>query len=190
MQTPQSWFDLSIIPPIDPRELIADVRINGTQATFARSTDFLQTTWATNTVALTGNTLCEAWETDNFWKVEDAAQWTQSHQAGNFTSSIAPPLRKVVFLRGGRQWKNTLEVALGGSTFTDIQLTFRDNAASAGNFAGSSNGSVPVFKWTGSFTGTVGLQLSLKDMARVSMVMKLVTGGNHSMFEMEWIVVP
>lgn len=189
--TPQSWYDLSIIPPIDPRLLIADARIGSSQATFTRSTDFLQTTWANHAVAFSGNTLCEAWETDNLWKVEDAAQWTMVHQTGNFTSAIAPPLRKVVFLRGGRQWKNTLEVDLGATTFTDIQMTFRDNAASAGNFANSANGSIPVFLWTGNFTGKVNLVLSLQDFGRYSLVLKLKeTALLQSMFEMEFIIVP
>lgn len=187
---PQSWYDLSIIPPIDPRLLIADARIGSTQATFNRSNDFNVSTWGTNSVVLTGNTLCEAWETDNLWKVEDAAQWTMSHQTGNFASTIAPPLRKIVFLRGGRQWKNTLEVDLGATTFTEIQLSFRDNAASAGNFAGAGPGTIPVFEWTGSFTGTIDLVLSFLDMGRYSMVLKLRDGGNNSMFEMEFIIVP
>lgn len=35
---PQSWYDLSILPPLDPRHLVADARLNGVIGTFTRST--------------------------------------------------------------------------------------------------------------------------------------------------------
>lgn len=82
-------------------------------------------------------------------RVEEAAQWTLAHQGGNFNATTAPPLRRVLFLRGGRQWKNVLNFNLGGITASEVQLSFRDNAASSGNFTGSASGSIPVIKWTG-----------------------------------------
>jgi hypothetical protein len=124
-------------------------------------------------------------------RVEEAAQWTLAHQGGNFNATTAPPLRRVLFLRGGRQWKNVLNFNLGGITASEVQLSFRDNAASSGNFTGSASGSIPVIKWTGPAAGTLLFELALKQYGRFNMAVKVTdTLGNHSMFEMEWIVVP
>lgn len=188
---PQSWYDLAILQPIDPRHLIADARLDNSQGTFVRSSSFLVTTWATGSTVLTGSTTCQAWQTDNLMKVEDAEQWNLAHQGGNFTSSVAPPLRRIVFLRGGREWRNELFLNFGPTVYNDVQLSFRDNAASSGNFSSGGSATVPAYKWSGAFTAAPALSVSLKQFGRFLMALKLTDSlGNNTMWEMEWIVVP
>jgi hypothetical protein len=85
-----------------------------------------------------------------------------------------------------------VQFQFGGTTYTDIQLSFRDNAASSGDFSGGSTGSIPVASFAGNFTGAVDLKVVLKQFGRFSMMLVLKDNGsgNYSTFEMEWNIVP
>ena len=182
----QSWIDLQHAKPVDVLNLIADAYIGSTAGAFANSSNYgTPGSWATNSFTITSAPTCAALGTDNLAKVADAAQWNFSHSTANVASTNAIPLRKVIFLRAGEQWQMTVPVSLGGSTYTDIQLSFLDNAATRGD----AQGTVPVIQWTGSFTGDVSLKVTLKTPGKYTMGLRAVTGGNTSMFEMEWIIV-
>lgn len=116
--------------------------------------------------------------------VADADQWNNRLTA-KIDSTVAIPLRKVIFLRGGTSWKMRIPIDFGGSTYTDIQLSFRDNAATRGD----AQGTWPVIQFGGSFTGVCTLEVVIKTMGRVSIGLRAVTGGTTSMFEMEWMIV-
>ena len=95
----------------------------------------------------------------------------------------------MAFLRAGTQYEMAFDINLGGSSYTDLLLSFRDNAAVPGDFISGNTGSIPAFKFTGSLTGIKTRKVTLKTTGTFVMGLKAVTGGNHSMFEMEWVVV-
>lgn len=120
--------------------------------------------------------------------VADASMWNFAHQTVNTLTTLAIPMRKVIFLRGYPEWLMTIQLTIVGN-LTNPQITFRDNAASSGDFTGSATGTIPAIRWTGTFTGTATIELSLKQLGRFSMVLKANDTTNHSMLEMEWNVV-
>lgn len=192
----QSWYDMPIITPIDPRALIANVHLGTDMGQFLRSSTFINPpgTYITNPFVLASGSLCGALETDNQQRVADAAQWTFSHGIKNTDPNPAPPILPIIFLRGGNRWQNTININLGASNYSDLQLSFRDNAASTGNFTGSGTGSIPVISFTArAYTGNVGLKVTLTQYGRFRMILRAIdpaNANNYSMFEMEWIVVP
>jgi len=100
-----------------------------------------------------------------------------------------PALNKVAFLRAGNEYQMEFDINLGGNSYTDLLLSFRDNAAVPGDFVSGGTGTIPVFKFSGILTGIKTMKISLLMPGTFVMGMKAVTGGSHSMFEMEWIVV-
>ncbi len=101
--------------------------------------------------------------------------------------TLAPPPAKVIFLRGGPAWEMSIPINFGGATYNDLQLSFRDNAGTRGDYAGT----VPVIAFQGLFTGAQTLSVTLKSPGRISMGLRSIDlSGNWSMFEMEWIIVP
>jgi hypothetical protein len=126
--------------------------------------------------------------TDQTQNVSDASQWNFSHTTTNVASTLAPPLRKVVFLKAGTQWSNNIPMVLGAGTYTELQLSFLDNAATRGD----AHGTIPVIRWTGSFTGSVSLDLILKRSGRFTLgLLGIDNAGtpNYSMFELDVVVV-
>lgn len=187
-----SWFDLTTRLPGEIRDFVADAYLNATQGTFARSTTYLQNAWATNSIAFTSTASCETLKTDQAGMVADAKQWNLSHQIVNTSSTLQPPLKRIVFLRGGTDWQMKLTFAWGANTYSDIQLSFRDNGTSSGDFTGSPQGSIPVIKFSGNFTGDVTLTVTLKQFGTFPMMLVLKDNGTlqYSVFEMEFVVVP
>jgi len=49
------WNSLVAAQPIDPLSVISNVALTGVIGTWQRSTNFLQSSWGTNTVGFTGN---------------------------------------------------------------------------------------------------------------------------------------
>lgn len=182
----QSWIDLQHAKPIDVLALIANAYIGSTQGSFANSSNFgTSATWATNPFTIASNPTCTALGTDNVQKAADALQWTFQHQTGNVGATVPPPMRKVIFLRGGTDWQMEIPLDLGGSSYTDLQLSFRDNSGTRGD----AQGTIPVVQWTGSFTGSVTMKVTLKEEGRFVMGLRGLTGSTVNMMEMEWIVV-
>lgn len=70
---------------------------------------------------------------------------------------------------------------------SNIQLSFRDNAGTRGD----QSGTIPVISFTGSFTGSKNLVLTLKQLGHVVMGLRAIDSlGAWSMYESEWIIVP
>ncbi len=77
-------------------------------------------------------------------------------------------------------WKMQIPLALGGAVYTDVQLSVLENA---GNGLINTN-SIPVVRFTGSFTGNVNLELTTQGFTDSDCVMigiRLDTGTNVSM---------
>jgi hypothetical protein len=193
MKSVNSWYDLPIVEPIDPRTVVANSILGVSQGVFKRSNTFLQGSWAANTWALTGTATCQSLHGDDFLELNDAVQWNFSHQIVNASSSLAIPLRKVMFMRGGMQWQMNISIDFGGDTYTDLELTLRDNAATSGDFLNSALGTIPVISFPGNFTSVQNFQVTITQFGRISMVLfakDSTSGATYSMFEMEWIVIP
>lgn len=187
---PQSWYDLTTLPPVDPRALIVNATLGGVQGVFYRSSNFMAgSAWVTSPFSFTGNVSCESLHTDDQLAVADAAQWTFKHKGGNFVSNIAPPVRKILFLRGGRQWAMRIPINLGAATYTDLQLSFRNNATSAGDFTGASIGTTPTILFGSALTGQVDLVMTLAEFGTYSLVISAREAANWSMFELECHIV-
>lgn len=190
---PQSWFDMAIMPPVDIRDLVANFSMTvpyTDQGIIKHSTDFLTTTWYTNNLSVT-NVICQALRTDDL-DGSNAQQWNFAHQTVNTSSTLALPLKKVIYLRGGLQWNNVLTLDLGGASYNDFQLTFRDNAGTAGDYAGLTQTTIPVVEVSGhTYSTSVSFNVVLKKLGKVDMVLRCKdsSSGNISLYEMEWNIV-
>jgi hypothetical protein len=208
-----SWIDFQSMTPNNPLDLIDYAELRTVPGLFLNSNNFLipggattppvspplgppppapPTPWVASPFAYNGLPVCNANGTDNIQMVSDATQWNFQHQTADTSAYAAIPIRKVIFLRGGTQWAMDIPLALGGANYANLQLGFRDNAATRGDFSGTypvidfSNVGVP-------FTGNVTLRVILKTMGHVSMVLRAIDNAgpaNWSMFEMEWVIVP
>ncbi|MBS1913713.1 MAG: hypothetical protein JST22_17125 [Bacteroidetes bacterium] len=185
----ESWLDLTNMKPRNPLDLIVNAKIGAAQGTFLNSTSYLTSgTWYNSPLIVTGQATCSALGTDNQLLVADADQWNFQHQTVNLSSALPPPLQKLMFLRGGTQWQMSIPINFGGTTFTDIQLSFRDNAATRGDYSGT----VPTISWTSvGFAGSTNLQISLSQTGRAAIGIRLIdNSGKYYMHEMEWVIVP
>src|SRR5437868_2345837 len=102
-----SWIDWQHAAPQDPLDLIANATFNGQQGAFVNTANFMGSTPITNSFAIAQPITCQALETDNLQMVADSVQWQFSHQPQNLAATLALPLTKVIFLRGGPQWQMT-----------------------------------------------------------------------------------
>jgi hypothetical protein len=186
----QSWSDVALQQAIDPRLLIANAEFGALPGSFIRTTAFSASSWIANTFAYNGTPSCVSLHTDDTLAVAEAAQWTFAHQVINVTGSNPPALSKIAFLRAGTQYQMLIDIDLGASNYIDLLLSFRDNAAVPGDFASGSQGTIPAIKFAGTLTGVKTMKLTLKMPGTFIMGLKAVTGVSHSMFEMEWVVVP
>lgn len=187
--TINSWYDLQNSAPRNPFDLIANAYLNGTQGVFAYSDTFKDppgATWIPSPIIYSSEAVCTALESDNFQKVADANQWNFNHQTVNTSSGLALPLHKVIYLRGGHSWQMDVMLDLGTPT-NDLQLSFLDNAGTRGDYAGA----VPVITFPGSHSGIVQLSLTLHEVGRTSMGLRMIDSGtgDWSMFEMDWVIV-
>ena len=153
-----SWIDFQHITPHDPLGLIEYAEIRLMPGLFLNSSTFLipggasappvspplgppppppGTPWIASPFAYNGLPFCVANETDNQQMVSDAKQWNFLHQTADTSAYLALPLRKIIFLRGGSQWTNVIGLSLGGASYANLQLSFRDNATTRGDYAGT-----------------------------------------------------
>ena len=185
-----SWYDLQNSAPKNPFNLIAEAYLNGAPGVFAYSDTFIDPpggTWIASPVTYADEAICIALESDNNLKNAEAEQWNFRHQAVNTAATLAPPMRKVIYLRGGRQWKMQFTLDLGTST-NDLQLSFRDNAGTRGDYAGT----ISVITFPGSYSGSVLFEVTLKEFGHIPMGLRMIDSGTSdwSLFEMDWVVVP
>jgi hypothetical protein len=187
----QSWNDLIVTQPKDPMDLISYGYISGASASFTLSSTFLITTgtW-TDTPFSIGPALPKttARGSDSLQNVADADDWNLEHRTAIIGDPLlAKCLQKLIFLHAGTQWKNTIQLSLGGAVYNDLQLSFRDNLATRGDCKGT----IPVLAFTGgALSGTINLDVVLKLTGHFMMALRATDGsGNKSVFEMEWVVV-
>ncbi len=185
-----NWYDLQNTAPQNPFELIADAYLNGSQGVFAYSETFIDPpggSWIASPIIYSAEAVCIALESDNQQMNADANQWNFKHQTVNTAAALAPPMHKVIYLRGGRKWQMDVFLDLGTST-SDLQLSFRDNAGTRGDYAGT----IPVITFPGAHSGVVKLSLTLNHFGHIPMGLRMIDSGTSdwSMFEMEWVIVP
>jgi hypothetical protein len=125
--------------------------------------------------------------TDDALAVAEAAQWTFSHLGMSPGASTAPPLRKVLFLRGGTSYELSFSIDFGAGNHDSVMLSFRDNAGTPGDFTGS--GTIPVISFPAIVTGVKTFKVTLKMLGTFVMALRTTSGGTNYLFEMEWKVV-
>jgi hypothetical protein len=184
----QSWYDVALQQPVDPRILIANSYMGVTQGAFSRSSTYGAAGWAASILNYSGTAVCTTLHTDDALAVAEAAQWTFAHQGLNLAGTTPPCLQKVAFLRGGTSYEMAFSIDFGVGNHTSVQLSFRDNVVTPGDFAGSF-GSIPVISYSGTYTGVQTFKVTLKRYGTFVMGLRTTSGGNNYMFEMEWNVV-
>jgi hypothetical protein len=187
----QSWYDIFQLDPVNPLDLVANAELNNVAGAYANSTNYLSPgTWVASPAQIQQDPTVTSLATDQTATVAAAQQWNFQHQSADILTTLAPPLRKILFLKAGTSWENNIQITLsGGGTYDQFYLSFRDNAGTRGD----SQGAVPVIAWTGlALAGTVTLDVVLRKVGQAVMglVMHNNTSGDWSMFEMEWIIVP
>ncbi len=179
-----SWYDWAHQMPVNILDLVAMAQLGGMPGTFLNSTTFNTppVAWTASGIAYSGEPLVAALATDSGLAINNANQYNFSHEQRNQSALLAPPLQKVIFARAGTEWENLITLALGGVTYTDLQLSFRDNAGTRGD----AQGTIPVISWTGSFTGNQQLGLVFKQRSQVSLMIRAINAASDwSAFEME-----
>lgn len=200
----QSWNDLVVMPPTDPRSIISSLSMedqagNLQSATFARSSTWLNSskTWINPPMVVTqpGTSTTSRIMAANpydFQAVVDATNWNTQHSMTLPTTGLPISVQNIMFLKSDPRFINFFYVDFtGAATSTDIQLSMRDNSTTSGDFQGGPIGTVPVFTLAGSFGGTGrNVQVSLNAPGRFHVGLRIVDNtGNWSMFEMDWIVL-
>ncbi len=185
-----SWYDFPVMSPLDPRNVIANSFLGPTQGVFKRSSTFLQPAWVASPWAFTAPASCVSLHLDDQLEVNNAAQWTFSHQIFNNAASLPIPLRKVLFMRGGTQWEMDISIDFGADTYSDVQLSLRDNGGTSGDFEDAATGTVPTIFFSGTFTGVQIFRVTISQFGRIAaaFVAKDNETGQYSMFEMEWVI--
>jgi hypothetical protein len=196
---PQSWFDLVVMPPMDPRSIISAVSFESNAssqivATFARSSTWLESATWINPPLISSQTqsyvMCP--NVQDFASVEEANVWNGLHQMTALNNQLPIAVQKIMFLKAGTAFINNIFLDwTAGVTSTNVQLSFRDNSTTSGVFQNSATATVPVFSFTGATFGLTArnLQVTLLRTGRFSMALRILdNSGNYSLYEMDWIV--
>jgi hypothetical protein len=189
---PQSWYDFSIAAPEDPRDLISNVALNGVEGDFLYSQTFSHPSgsWIATPLTLNGTPICFSLWTDNQLAVAHAAQWNFLHGTISTDPKISPLLNNVIYVKAGNAWQMTIPISTNGITLTDIQLSFRDNAATSGDYIGATSGGIPAFSFPGMFSGSLTLDITFSSTGRVQLALRTIdNSGNYSMFGFECVIV-
>lgn len=197
---PQSWYDLPFMSPMDPRNVISFCQLTdqaGAQhsGVFLNSTTFLKnTTWQASPLTLSpiaSNTTpqCAPVSGIDFNAIYIAQAWNASHGLVANNTQLPQTVQRIIFGKAGKQFMNTYYFDFpGGTTSTDIQLSYKDNSAVAGNFLDSSSGTIPVFGWSGATFGGTGKSFTIgfRRAGRFLLCLRVIdNAGNYSMFEMD-----
>jgi hypothetical protein len=187
----QSWQDIQVAQPIDPRSIILNAALGSTLPTFTRAVNAINSPQVTSPLVFTGNnTKVASLDTTDAATIVNAGQWTMLHQMVNVGATIPPALNKLVFLRAGSIWDNQVEINFGASAYNNVYLGFRDNLGTSGVFINGSSGGVPVLSFGNGITGNQVLHVTIAQPGIYSMVLSMVLSGNYNAFEMEWVVLP
>lgn len=184
----QSWIDFSNLCPKTPLALIAWGKLGSTVGTYQNSSTYINPPggWVTDGCSVSNEPFCSALQSDNQQMVADADQWNFSHLTRSDNSNLTPPLKKLIFLRGGNQWKMTLPITMGMNC-TNVQLSLLNNAATRGD----AQGTVPVIDFNEGFSAgsVVDLEVTLLSFGQVTIGLRLLNGSQYSMFAMDWVIV-
>lgn len=180
--------------PLDPLDLIANAILNSEPGTPTNSSNYATpaggSVWITNPITITGPTVSTN-ATDSGMMAEEAVEWNFSHKTASLGATIAPPLKKQIFMRAGVQWKNTMGLILPASpAFTDLQLSFLENAGTRGD----AQGTIPVIRWSAGapYSGPKSLHLVLKQPGRFTLGLMGINNNSTpdwTMFELDIIAV-
>jgi hypothetical protein len=187
----RDWIAVQKMLPRDPRDLIADASTGGTQGSFKFSGNFLDAGgggWSTTPISVSTKPVVETLGTDNDLLVANADQWNFDHLTWNLSSNLPQPLQNHIFVRGGAEWVNHINLAVSGSPIQEIQMSFLINAGTRGGMQGQ----VPVIYWdSGSWSGNVTLDITLRSMFGMHHIgLWAFDGTNISMYDLALIVVP
>lgn len=203
---PQSWFDLIVMPTMDPRSIIQTASFQDQGGTMRAATFQRSTTWLTGspwvntpltTSALGASTTPSVTvpNANDYDSAEQAATWNTLHQMVTPNPAIPLSVQKIMFLKAGTAFVNNifLDWKAGVTSVGDIELSLRDNSVTNGDFTSGSTGSVPVFAFPSTATyGGVGrnFQVTLLRTGRFQVCLRVNdNSGNFSMYEMDWIVL-
>lgn len=138
-------------------------------------------------LSLTGVYAVEAWENDNQQMAGDAQMWTQQNKMVNVDPSIPVELQKMIFPRGGIQWKNVLEVDVAVD-LAWLEVSILENSGTRGD----AQGTIPVIKIEGPVVaGIHPLVVTVKQTGAISIGIraKATVSGDESLWETDWIIV-
>lgn len=184
------WNSFVQAQPLDPLSIIANCALGGAIGIWQRSTNFLQASWGSNTVAFTGNsTTLTSLDTTDASTIALAAQWVTQTKMVNVGAGVNPSVSKIGFIKAGPLWQNAIEIGFGATNWTNVQLSLRDNLGTTGVFAGSGTGAVPAFTFSGIVTGNTVLYLTIPRPGAYSLVLVMNNAGTYSTFEMEIIAL-
>lgn len=181
----------------DPLGLPSGNNVPGTDFTFTLTVSaILQPTppeqpdygsWIPDSFMLVSAPSCSALGTDNLNLVANANQWNFLHRTSVPSTSLAPQLNDVVFLRGGNSWLMTVPINLGPLDYPNIQVSFRNDAGTRGDCRGT----FPAILFAArNYTGVVELKVVLSRLGKYVMGIRAVDEfGNSYMYEMTWNVV-
>lgn len=183
------WNQLHSATPRNPFDLIAMAMANGTTGELKHVSDFIgpPSGWSSSPLSVDSAPVCIALQGTDALMIADADQWMFMHKTADLSTDLAPPLDKLLFLRGGTQWQMNLSFALS-EDISNLQLSFLDNAATRGEIGGT----IPVIEFDATFSGVITLKLTLKQMGDISMGLRTITstGSDWAMYESRWRIVP
>ncbi len=145
------WNAAQALTPRSPLDVLLFAQLGETVGTFERSTMYVAPVggWVTNKESgepfwyLEAAPVCTAYATEQGEKVADAAQWMFDHKT-MYTGSVseprepqvAPPATRVLYMRAGSEWKNTVGIRFSDN-LSNVQLTFTRNLMTRGDEQGT-----------------------------------------------------
>src|SRR5687767_9939707 len=113
------WYGWEDAQPQEITDLIARANLTGGPGgsgygTRTRVTDFASQSWVDPFVTMISQPTCQAVGTDKAANTADAERWMFDHKTWNSSSTLPLPLRKVMFMRAGTNWRMQLQVLLSG----------------------------------------------------------------------------
>ncbi len=200
--SPQSWFDLATSPTMDPRSLISTIQFQDQAlayvvGSFTRSTNWLQaTTWVASPLKVTAFSTQPSFlassNNQDFGSVEAANVWNATHAMTSLSTQLPLVSEGLMYLKAGPFINNLFFDFAGGVTSTDVQISFRANSLTNGDFSNGGTGTIPVFAFPSvTFGGTTkNMQITLLQTGHFQMGIRIVdNSGNYSMLPLDWIVL-
>jgi hypothetical protein len=185
-----SWNDLITAEPISVLDVMTEVVSGAFTGVFANSASFgiPPVGWIASPLIQTLPPACFAHASDSGLANNLALQWNFEHLTWNSSALLAPPLRDICFVRGGREWGTTFSFDFGADTYNDMQIGLLESAATRGDNAGS----FPVITMNShAFTGANNFQFTFLKFGRYSIGIQLIDHLNRwSMAKLDLIIVP